>query len=322
MLIGRGGVRVIELKGVTKRYGDVLAVRDVSFRVEVGQILGFLGRNGAGKTTTLNIASGYIPLTEGQVLLDGHDILEEPRYVKRRIGCLPEQPPLYPDMTVDEYLRFACQIKEVEKRRIAAHVGELCELTGLTDHRGRLIRHLSKGYCQRVGLAQALAGNPEVLLLDEPTVGLDPSQIIGIRELIKTLGRDHAIVLSSHILTEVSDVCERVAIIGHGRILAQDTLSNLAGGLNDIRRVRLRALGRESEIEKVLGVLPGVRALEPMGVKEPDTADFILESSRTDDLRSAASMALTKAGHPVVMMRPMDMDLEDIFLRLTGEVDS
>ncbi len=313
---------MIELRGVTKRYGDVLAVRNVSFRVETGQILGFLGRNGAGKSTTLNIASGYIAATEGQVLLDGHDILEEPRYVKRRIGYLPEQPPLYPDMTVDEYLRFVCQIKEVEKGRVAAHVGELCELTGLTDHRKRLIRHLSKGYCQRVGMAQALAGNPEVLLLDEPTVGLDPSQIIGIRELIKALGRDHAIVLSSHILTEVSDVCERVAIIGHGKILAQDTLGNLAGGPGDTRRVRLRAVGRESEIEGVLSALSGLRALETLGVKEPDTADFILESSRAEDLRGAASVALAAAGHPVVMMRPMDMDLEDIFLRLTGEVDS
>ncbi len=313
---------MIELKGVTKRYGDVFAVRDVSFRVEPGQILGFLGRNGAGKSTTLNIASGYIPSTEGQVLLDGHDILEEPRYVKRRIGYLPELPPLYHDMTVDEYLRFVCRIKEVDKGHISAHVDELCELTGLTDHRKRLIRHLSKGYCQRVGMAQALAGNPEVLLLDEPTVGLDPSQIIGIRDLIKALGRDHAIILSSHILTEVSDVCERVAIIGNGRILAQDTLANLAGGLNDARRVRLRAAGREAEIEAVLKALPALRALEPMGVKEPETFDFILESSRADDLRVSASMALAEAGHPVIMMRPMDMDLEDIFLRLTGEVDS
>ena len=313
---------MIELKGVTKRYESVLAVRDVSFRVEVGQILGFLGRNGAGKSTTLNIASGYIPATEGQVLLNGHDILEEPRYVKRRIGYLPEQPPLYPDMTVDEFLRFACRIKEVEKKRIAAHVGELCELTGLTDHRGRLIRHLSKGYSQRVGMAQALAGNPEVLLLDEPTVGLDPKQIIGIRELIKALSRDHAIVLSSHILTEVSDVCERVAIIGHGKILAQDTLETIAGGMGDTRRVRIRAAGREGEIERVLSGLPGLRALEPLGAKEPDTFDFLLESSRTDDLRGRASLALAQAGHPVFMMRPMDNDLEDIFLRLTGEVDS
>ena len=313
---------MIELVNVTKRYGDTLAVKDVSFRVEAGQILGFLGRNGAGKSTTLNIASGYIPATEGRVLLDGHDILEDPRYVKRRIGYLPEQPPLYPDMTVDEYLRFAAAIKEVEKSLIAAHVGDLCALTGLTEHRKRLIRHLSKGYCQRVGLAQALAGDPEVLLLDEPTVGLDPTQIIGIRDLIKSLGRDHAIVLSSHILTEVADVCERVAIIGRGKILAQDTVANLAGGLSDARRVRLRALGSEAEIEPILSALPGRRALEPMGVKEPGTFDFILESARAADLRGAASAALAAAGHPVVMMRPMDMDLEDIFLRLTGEVDA
>jgi ABC-2 type transport system ATP-binding protein len=171
-------------------------------------------------------------------------------------------------------------------------------------------------------MAQALAGNPEVLLLDEPTVGLDPKQIVGIRDLIKTLGRDHAIVLSSHILTEVSDVCERVAIIGHGRILAQDTLDNLAGGLSDTRRVRIRAVGREGEIERVLGALSGLRALEPLGVKEPDTFDFLMESARADDLRGRASTALAEAGLPVVMMRPMDMDLEDIFLRLTGEVDS
>ena len=312
---------MIELKGVTKRYGDVLAVEGVSFRVEVGQILGFLGRNGAGKSTTLGIASGYIPATDGQILVDGRDILDEPRYVKRRIGYLPEQPPLYHDMTVDEYLRFACAIKEVKKNRITAHVGDLCELTGLADHRKRLIRHLSKGYCQRVGLAQALAGNPEVLLLDEPTVGLDPSQIIGIRELIKSLGRDHAIVLSSHILTEVADVCERVAIIGRGRILAQDTVANLAGGMGDARRVRIRAAGGEAEIEAALSAVPGARALEPMGEKEPGTFDFILESARAEDLRGAASSALAAAGHPVVMMRPMDVDLEDVFLRLTGEVD-
>jgi ABC-2 type transport system ATP-binding protein len=255
-------------------------------------------------------------------MLDGHDILTEPEYVKRRIGYLPEQPPLYPDMTVDEYLRFACQIKGVEKRAIAAHVGELCELTGLTDHRKRLIRHLSKGYCQRVGLAQALAGNPDVLLLDEPTVGLDPKQIIDIRELIVALGRDHAVVLSSHILSEVSDVCGRVAIIENGRILAQDTVSNLAGGFGDTRRVRLRAIGSEQAIEKVLNSLQGLRALESLGAKEPDTWDFILESARSVDLRGAASTALHAAGHPVVLMRPMDMELEDIFLRLTGEVDA
>ncbi len=313
---------MIELRGVTKRYGDIVAVRDVSFQLEKGQILGFLGRNGAGKSTTLSIASGYIPATEGRVLLDGHDLLEEPRYVKRRIGYLPEQPPLYPDMTVDEYLRFVCEIKEVEPRRVRSHMGDLCELTGLTDHRRRLIRHLSKGYCQRVGLAQALAGNPEVLLLDEPTVGLDPSQIIDIRELIKSLGRDHAIVLSSHILTEVADVCGRVAIIGRGKILAQDALDNLSGGLGESRRVRLRAAGGEVELEKLLGALPGLRALQTMGVKEPGTADFILESARGDDLRPAASLMLAAAGHPVVMMRPMDMELEDIFLRLTGEVET
>ena len=246
----------------------------------------------------------------------------EAEYVKRRIGYLPEQPPLYPDMTVDEYLRFACQIKGVDKRRVCAHVGELCELTGLTDHRKRLIRHLSKGYCQRVGLAQALAGNPEVLLLDEPTVGLDPKQILDIRELIVALGQNHAIVLSSHILSEVSDVCGRVAIIGNGRILAQDTLSNLAGGFGDARRVRIRAIGSEQALEKVLSALPGLRALETLGIKEPDTCDFILESARAVDLRGAASTALNAAGHPIMMMRSMDMELEDIFLRLTGEVDA
>ncbi len=313
---------MIELRGVTKRYGDVYAVRDVSFQVEKGQILGFLGRNGAGKSTTLSIASGYIPSTEGRVLLDGHDLLAEPRYVKRRIGYLPEQPPLYQDMTVNEYLRFVCEIKEVEPRRVPAHVDDLCALTGLQDHRRRLIRHLSKGYCQRVGLAQALAGNPEVLLLDEPTVGLDPSQIIDIRALIKSLGRDHAIVLSSHILTEVADVCDRVAIIGRGRILVQDALESLAGGLGEARRVRLRAAGDEAALEKILSALPGLRALESLGIKEPGTADFILESARADDLRAAASLALAAAGHPVVMMRPMDMELEDIVLRLTGEVES
>jgi ABC-2 type transport system ATP-binding protein len=310
---------MIELRGVTKRYGSAFAVQDVSFTVEKGQILGFLGRNGAGKTTTLNIAAGYIAATSGDVLVDGRSLANEPRYAKRRIGYLPEQPPLYPEMTVEEYLRFVCRIKEIRARRIGAHIAHLCELTGLLEHRGRLIRHLSKGYCQRVGMAQALAANPDILLMDEPSVGLDPSQIIGIRELIKALGRDRAIVLSSHILSEVSDVCGRVIIIGHGKILAQGTPDSLAGGLGDARRTRLRAAGAEQAIERVLRGLPGLRALESLGVREPGSADFILESARADDLRRPASEALSASGHPILMMRPMDAGLEEVFLKLTGE---
>lgn len=310
---------MIEIQNLTKRYGSKFAIRDVTFTIKKGEILGFLGRNGAGKTTTMNIVTGYISASEGRVLLDGHDILDEPRLVKRRIGYLPEQPPLYQDMTVEEYLRFACAIKEVRPDAVRAHLTDVCELVKIEDVRKRLIKNLSKGYRQRVGLAQALVGNPEVIILDEPTVGLDPRQILEIRTLIKRLGQDHTVVLSSHILTEVADVCERVVIINKGNIVAQDNLENLTKGIGEAFRMTVRVAGSENEAKRVLRGLDGAKYVEPIGSKEEGSHDFIVESDRQSDIRKQMFSALSKAGMPILMLRPSDITLEDIFLKLTSD---
>ncbi len=310
---------MIEIQHVSKRYGKKFAVKDISFTINKGEILGFLGRNGAGKSTTMNIITGYLSASEGRVLLDGHDILEEPREVKRRIGYLPEFPPLYEDMTVDEYLRFCCEIKGVKKTQITPHLSDITGLMRIGDVRKRLIRNLSKGYKQRVGMAQTLVGNPDVIILDEPTVGLDPRQIIEIRKLIKDLGADHTIVLSSHILHEVADVCERVVIINQGQIVAQDTLANLTSGINETSRLRVRVVGPVNEVKQTLSALDGVNSVDVVGVKEPDSMDYLIETSRDVDVRRAAFDVLSKANHPILMLRPMDIELEDIFLQLTGD---
>lgn len=310
---------MIEIQNVSKRYGSKYAVNDVSFTIKKGEILGFLGRNGAGKSTTMNIVTGYISASSGRVLLDGHDILEEPREVKRRIGYLPEMPPLYMDMTVDEYLKFVCAIKDVKPSYVKSHLDDITELIRITDVRKRLIKNLSKGYKQRVGMAQALVGNPDVVIMDEPTVGLDPKQIIEIRKLIKELGEDHTIVLSSHILHEVADVCERVVIINQGKIVAQDTLDNLTKNISDTSRFRLRIAGSEREVYKAIRDLPGTRSVDEMGCKEPDSYDFLVEADRGADIRRPLFNQMSKMGCPILMLRPMDIELEDIFLQLTTD---
>ena len=310
---------MIEIQNVSKRYGNKLAVNDVSFTIKKGEILGFLGRNGAGKSTTMNIVTGYISASYGRVLLDGHDILEEPREVKRRIGYLPEMPPLYMDMTVDEYLKFVCAIKDVKPSYVKSHLDDITELIRITDVRKRLIKNLSKGYKQRVGMAQALVGNPEVVIMDEPTVGLDPKQIIEIRKLIKQLGEDHTIVLSSHILHEVADVCERVVIINQGKIVAQDTLDNLTKNISDTSRFRLRIAGPERDVYKAIRDIPGTRSVDEMGCKEPDSYDFLVEADRGADIRRPLFNQMAKMGCPILMLRPMDIELEDIFLQLTTD---
>lgn len=238
-----GGKIMIEIQNLTKSYGQIKAVDDISFTVEKGEVLGFLGPNGAGKSTTMNIITGFIPSTEGTVKVNGFDIMESPAEVKRRIGYLPELPPLYMDMTVSEYLNFAADLKNVSKRQKKSQMTDIMDLVKLTDVRGRLIKNLSKGYKQRVGLAQALMGNPEVLILDEPTVGLDPKQIIEIRKLIKALGKQHTIILSSHILPEVSAVCERVVIINKGKIAAVDTPENLSKGMGTVSKISATIAG-------------------------------------------------------------------------------
>lgn len=310
---------MIEIQNISKRYGDKYAVKDATFTIKKGEILGFLGRNGAGKSTTMNIVTGYISATSGKVTVNGHDILEDPREAKRCIGYLPEMPPLYMDMTVDEYLRFVCSIKDVKKSYVKTHLDDITELVRITEVRKRLIKNLSKGYKQRVGIAQALVGNPEVVIMDEPTVGLDPRQIIEIRKLIKDLGEDHTVVLSSHILHEVADVCERVVIINQGTIVAQDTLDNLTKNISETSRFRLRVAGPEREVQKMIRDIPGTRTIDQMGVKEPDTFDFLVEADRNADIRRPLFTALAKAGYPILMLRPMDIELEDIFLQLTNE---
>ena len=310
---------MIEIQNVSKRYGNKLAVNDVSFTIKKGEILGFLGRNGAGKSTTMNIVTGYISASSGRVLLDGHDILEEPREVKRRIGYLPEMPPLYMDMTVDEYLKFVCAIKDVKPSYVKSHLDDITELIRITDVRKRLIKNLSKGYKQRVGMAQALVGNPEVVIMDEPTVGLDPKQIIEIRKLIKELGEDHTVVLSSHILHEVADVCDRVVIINKVQIVAQDSLANLTHGIGEGIRMIVRVVGPERDVYKAIRDIPGTRSVDEMGCKEPDSYDFLVEADRGADIRRPLFNQMAKMGCPILMLRPMDIELEDIFLQLTTD---
>ena len=310
---------MIEVRNVTKRYGDKLAVSDVSFTVEKGEILGFLGRNGAGKSTTMNIITGYISATSGSVQLDGYDILEHPREFKRRIGYLPEQPPVYLDMTVDEYLRFVASIKDVRRSQTASHLSDITGMMGLGDVRSRLIRNLSKGYRQRVGMAQALVGNPEVVILDEPTVGLDPSQIIDIRGLIRDLGKDHTIILSSHILHEVADVCGRLVIISQGRIVAADTLQNLTHAGSGKGRLKVRLLAPADGAQQALSSLSGVRRVDRLGSMESGSWDFLVETDGETDVRRALFEKMAALSYPILALRPMEVDLEEVFLQLTSD---
>ncbi len=309
---------MIEVRNLTKRYGEKLVVDNASFTVNAGEIVGFLGRNGAGKTTTMNMITGYISSTSGTALVDGHDILKEPAEVKKRIGYLPEQPPLYMDMTVNEYLAFAADIKKVPHKNRKEHLDRIKELVRITDVSARIIGNLSKGYKQRVGLAEALVGNPPVLILDEPTVGLDPTQIIEIRHLIKGLGKEHTIILSSHILPEVADVCERVIIIDHGRIVAQDSLAALQQGLGETAKLTVRIAGPEAATARTLRAIEGVINVDNLGVRESNSYDFLITANKEIDVRRAIFNIMGKSGTPILLMRYLDYTLEDIFLQLTG----
>ena len=253
---------MIEVKNLVKKYGDHTAVDHLSFHVDKGQIYGFLGPNGAGKSTTMNIMTGYIASTSGEVLIDGHNILEEPEAAKKCIGYLPEQPPLYFDMTVAEYLKFAAELKKVPKNERETQIEQVMELTGITAMANRLIKNLSKGYKQRVGLAQAILGYPEIIILDEPTVGLDPKQIIEIRELIRKLSEEHTIILSSHILSEVSAVCDYIMIINHGKLVASDTTENLMNHSLGSNTLELTVKGEKQDVEKMLRDVEEIQKLE------------------------------------------------------------
>jgi len=308
---------VIEAKDLVKRYGPHTAVDHATFKIERGEIVGFLGPNGAGKTTTMNMLTGYLSSTEGTVTVDGMNILEHPLEVKKRIGYLPENPPLYPEMTVREYLQFAGEIKKVPKQELAKRIDEVMHTVGITDVAGRLVKNLSKGYKQRVGLAQAMIGKPDILILDEPTAGLDPKQILEIRQLIKDLGKTHTVILSSHILPEVSAVCKRVLIINQGKIVADDTPENLAKRLLGGSHLQLRVDGSVQQVEGVLRKIPAVKNLSFKESQEPGTVELVVESDKDADIRRDVSKALGSAGLPILMMRSLDMTLEEIFLHLT-----
>ncbi len=310
---------MIEVKHLTKRYGDHLALDDISFTVEKGEIVGFLGPNGAGKSTTMNIITGYLSSTEGQVLVDGIDVLENPIEAKKRIGYLPEIPPLYIDMTVEEYLEFACDLKHVPATSKQETIDKVCKLARVADVRQRLIRNLSKGYRQRVGLAQAMVGNPEILILDEPTVGLDPKQIIEVRDLIKNLSRQHTILLSSHILQEVQAVCDKLVIINHGRIVAIDSPENLSRNILQINKLELRVRGPKNEILRGIQEIEGVDHAELLRVREEGTVDIKVETDETTDVREAIFDFCSEMGYPILMMKTDEINLEDIFLQVTGE---
>ena len=308
---------MIEVKNLTKRYGNNVALDHVSFTVEDGSILGFLGPNGAGKSTTMNIVTGYLSATEGTVSISGHDILDEPNEARKLIGYLPELPPLYLDMTVQEYLNFMYDLKKVKLPR-EKHIREICSLTKIQNVYKRLIGNLSKGYRQRVGIAQALLGNPPVLILDEPTVGLDPKQIIEIRNLIKHLGRNHTIILSSHILSEVQAVCERVIIINSGKLVADGATDRLAHDLSTDHRIIARIAGPEHDVLHAIRAMDKVVEVVSMGEKEPGVYEYHIEAEMDQDIRRDLFALLTRKGWPLMSSRNTDLTLEEIFLRLTS----
>jgi ABC-2 type transport system ATP-binding protein len=307
---------VIEVQHLTKRYGRVTAVHDVSFRVERGEILGFLGPNGAGKTTTMRILTGYMPATEGKAIVAGFDVFDQPIEAKRRTGYLPETPPLYPDMSVSEYLDFVAKIKGVPSADRRARVQYVMGRTRITDMANRLCGKLSKGYKQRVGLSSALIHNPDVLILDEPTAGLDPKQIIETRELIKELAGDHTIILSTHILPEVSQTCQRVVIINKGKVVAEDTPDNLTHRLRGAGTLRLEVRGDGAAAAEALRAVPGVAALRPHPPAGGVTV-IEVEAAGGADVRAELARAVVQKGFDLLALQQVGMSLEEIFLHLT-----
>ena len=309
---------MIEVQHLTKRYGRVTAVEDISFRVERGEILGFLGPNGAGKTTTMRILTGYMPATEGNAIVAGFDVFDQPIEAKRRTGYLPETPPLYPDMSVIEYLQFVAKIKRVPSSERRQRIQAVMERTRIDDMAQRLCGKLSKGYKQRVGLAQALIHNPDVLILDEPTAGLDPKQIIETRELIKELAGDHTIILSTHILPEVAQTCQRVVIINKGRVVAIDTPDNLTARLRGSETMYLQVDAPGADAVAALERVPGVTRVVETDRRD-GMAGYEIDSERGRDIRRDLSRAVIQGGWGLLELRPMRMSLEDVFLSLTTE---
>ena len=310
---------MIEVQDLSKAYGSVTAVDHVSFTVNKGEILGFLGPNGAGKTTTMRILTGYIPATSGTARISGFDVFNDSLEVRRRIGYLPENPPLYPDMTVETYLDFVARIKNVPTEKRADRIADALKKTNIVDKRTELIKRLSRGYKQRVGLAQALVHDPDVIILDEPTVGLDPKQIIEVRNLIKGLAGSHTIILSTHILPEVSMTCDRVVIINKGKIAAVDTPQNLTSQLKGGQKVRVEVQAPEKLLQDLLAQIPGASRVQVEPARADGRLHATVETAQGKDIRSAIAAKIVEKGWPLYELRGVSLSLEDIFLQLTTD---
>ena len=308
---------MIEVKHLSKNYGNHTALKDLTFKVEPGKIYGLLGPNGAGKSTTMNIMTGYIAPSGGTVTVDGFDILKDAKKAKKRIGYLPELPPLYQDMTVKEYLNFVCDLKGVKKAEKEKEIKNALEKTQTTDVSNRLIRNLSKGYKQRVGIAQAIIGSPETIILDEPTVGLDPLQITEIRQLIRDLGKNHTVILSSHILSEISEVCDHVFIIANGKLVLSEATSNLSYHIKASQKLEIEAKGDKETCKKVLSDLRVVDSVEVSAKAEKDMLEVLVTAKGNEDVREAVSMALSQNGISIFGMKEIGQSLEDLFIEMT-----
>ena len=310
---------MIQVKNLTKKYGDHVAVSNLSFTVEQGQIYGFLGPNGAGKSTTMNIMTGYLAATEGDVVINGHNILDEPEEAKKCIGFLPEQPPVYGDMTVNEYLNYAAELKKIPKDEMEEAINKSVDIARISEVRNRLIKNLSKGFRQRVGMAQAVLGMPPVIILDEPTVGMDPKQIIEIRDTIRSLGKEHTVILSSHILAEVAAICDHIMIISHGKLVASDTPENLSRMLDEFNTLELRVKGTRNQIQPVLSGIKNIEEVTINPSEEAGAVDASIHAVKGADIREEIFEAMAKTNHPILEMYTQRISLEDIFLKLTSD---
>ncbi|EDY33866.1 ABC transporter, ATP-binding protein [[Ruminococcus] lactaris ATCC 29176] len=307
---------LIEVKNLVKKYGNHLAVDHLNFTIEEGHIYGFLGPNGAGKSTTMNIMTGYLGATEGEVLINGHDILKEPEEAKKQIGYLPELPPLYMDMTVREYMEFAAELKKIPKEKRAESIEDVEKLVKIKDVEKRLIKNLSKGYRQRVGLAQAVLGFPEIIILDEPSVGLDPKQIIEIRELIRKLAKKHTVILSSHILAEVREVCDYIMIISKGKLVASDTPENLERYLGESGLIEIETRTEASKVKEVLKNVPGIEKVS-LKIDASGITSGQIREKRGQDIREELFTTFAEKKMPLLKLNPVQVSLEDVFMELT-----
>ena len=312
---------MLKVENLVKKYGKATALSGISFHVKKGEVIGFLGPNGAGKSTTMNIITGYISSNVGNVYIDGTEILENPEAAKKKIGYLPEQPPLYMEMTVEEYLNFVYELRGCDLPR-AAHIEDVCKVVKISDVRGRIIRNLSKGYKQRVGIASALIGNPPLIILDEPTIGLDPKQIIEVRNLIRALGETHTVILSTHILSEAQAVCDRMIIIDHGKIIADGATAEINQFIKDNRRYKVFVSGAQSQVLALLKNVQGVIAAEALPERDGDAIAYAIEAQRGIDIRKPLFYALAENNFPIMGLEALGASLEDIFISLIDREDA